>query len=259
MSAKYTFWAWDQPITKAPLKLTLLQLADNANDDGVSWYSVPKMAMRCGMSDRALQGHIKTLSDMGLLVVRERPGTSRVYHLKYHEAKLNREKTIELTPADSSGVIISTPADSAPLPPQILHPTPADSSGDPNNESNNESNNKKTGDLDDVSLKKTNTLKFDGVRFKETWNCKAEKLGLPKIRSITESVEKGVHRLLKSYHRQCKEIGREPKGNDDLVNGYIEFGYQPTKWAMGENPEGKKYGIETALTQKKIDEILGAE
>jgi len=59
MSAKYTFLAWEVDINKAPLKLTLLQLANNANDDGVSWYSVPKMARRCGMSERALQGHIK--------------------------------------------------------------------------------------------------------------------------------------------------------------------------------------------------------
>ena len=44
---------------------------------------------------------------------------------------------------------------------------------------------------------------------------------------------------------------------DTVINGYIEHGYQPTKWAMGENPEGKKYGIATALTQQKIDEILG--
>ena len=88
MSAKYTFWAWDQEITKAPLKLALLQLADNANDDGVSWYSVPRMAKKCGMSERALQGHIITLTEMGLLRITDRPGTSRVYALQYQEATL---------------------------------------------------------------------------------------------------------------------------------------------------------------------------
>ncbi|KAF2282473.1 hypothetical protein GH714_044079 [Hevea brasiliensis] len=53
----------------------------------------------------------------------------------------------------------------------------------------------------------------------------------------------------------CKELGKEPNDMDTVINGYIRHGYQPTKWAMGENPEGKKYGIATALTQQKIDEI----
>lgn len=119
MSAKYTFWAWDQPINKAPLKLALLQLADNANDDGVSWYSVPKMADRCGMSERALQGHIASLVDMGLLRITERPGTSRVYALQYQEAQ-----------------ILAHPRRICAPPPQILRPTPAESADDPNNESN---------------------------------------------------------------------------------------------------------------------------
>ena len=98
MSAKYTFWAWEVDINKAPLKLTLLQLANNANDDGVSWYSVPKMARRCGMSERALQGHIKTLEEIGLLVVKDRPGTSRIYELQYSEVLLKCG-----TPAESAG------------------------------------------------------------------------------------------------------------------------------------------------------------
>lgn len=125
MSAKYTFWAWEVDIDKAPLKLALLQLANNANDDGVSWYSVPKMARRCGMSERALQGHIKTLEEIGLLVVKDRPGTSRVYELQYSEVVLK----------------CGTPAESAPLPPQNLHRTPAESADDLNNEFKIEPNN----------------------------------------------------------------------------------------------------------------------
>ena len=111
MSAKYTFWAWGIKVKNAPLKLALLQLADNANDDGISWYSVPKMANRCDMSERALQGHIKELVQLGLLSIKERPGTSRVYQLQYQEAQL--------------------------IAPQILHHTPAEVAGDPNKEPNN--------------------------------------------------------------------------------------------------------------------------
>ena len=109
----------------APLKLALLQLADNANDEGVSWYSVPKMASRCDMSERALQGHIKELVAAGLLSIKERPGTSRIYQLQYQEAQL-------IAPQ----ILHHTPAEVAPPPPQILHHTPAEVADDPNNESN---------------------------------------------------------------------------------------------------------------------------
>ena len=126
MSAKYTFWAWGVKVKNAPLKLALLQLADNANDDGVSWYSVPKMANRCDMSERALQGHIKELVAAGLLSIKERPGTSRVYQLQYQEAQL-------IAPQ----ILHHTPAEVAPPPPQILHHTPAEVADDPNNEPNN--------------------------------------------------------------------------------------------------------------------------
>ncbi|AFC22620.1 replication initiation protein [Aeromonas phage 51] len=126
MSAKYTFWAWGVKVKNAPLKLALLQLADNANDDGVSWYSVPKMANRCDMSERALQGHIKELVAAGLLSIKERPGTSRIYQLQYQEAQL-------IAPQ----ILHHTPAEVAPPPPQILHHTPAEVADDPNNEPNN--------------------------------------------------------------------------------------------------------------------------
>lgn len=110
--------------------------------------------------------------------------------------------------------------------------------------------------------KKTNKhsalLTFDRERFKETWNCKAKRLGMPTILSITKTTEAGINRLWSSYLKQCKELVKEPRDIDSILNGYIEHGYQPTQWALGGNPEGKVYGIDTALTQKKIDEILGA-
>lgn len=107
------------------------------------------------------------------------------------------------------------------------------------------------------STAKKSKFSYDKERIKSTWNGKASGLGLPTIRSVTDTVEKGLVRLYKSYLKMCKEVGKEPNDMDTVINGYIEHGYQPTKWALGENPEGKKYGIATALTQQKIDEILG--
>jgi phage replication O-like protein O len=100
---------------------------------------------------------------------------------------------------------------------------------------------------------------FDRERLKETWNCKAEKYGLPKIRNVSTTVENGLKRLWQSYLKQCKELGSQPNEIDTFLNGYLAHGYTPTKWACGDNPEGKRYGIETALRQEKIDEILSRE
>ncbi|MGP2520487.1 replication protein [Pantoea ananatis] len=100
---------------------------------------------------------------------------------------------------------------------------------------------------------------FDRDRLKETWNRKAETFGLPKILSISATTEKGIKRLYDSHLKHCKETGRPSQQIDTFLNGYIEFGYQPSDWACGVNPGGKRYGIDTALTQKKIDEIISQE
>ena len=55
MSAKWTFWAWEVDIKTAPKKLALLQLANNADDDGKSWYAIAKMANACGVAERTFQ------------------------------------------------------------------------------------------------------------------------------------------------------------------------------------------------------------
>lgn len=81
MSAKWTFWAWEQDIKTAPKKLALLQLANNANDDGISWYSIGKMAIACGVSDRTLQRQIQSLEDDGLLIVERRSNRPSIYKL----------------------------------------------------------------------------------------------------------------------------------------------------------------------------------
>jgi phage replication O-like protein O len=107
--------------------------------------------------------------------------------------------------------------------------------------------------------KKKSSLEFDRERFKTTWNCKAEKHGLPKINGVSATTEKSLKYLYEAHLRNCTQNGRKPTDMDTLFNGYIEFGYQPTAWAMGNNPDGKVFGIATALRQDKIDEILNSE
>ena len=81
MSAKYTFLAWDTPIENAPLKLALLQLANNADDDGFSYYSISKMAASCGMSEKTFQRKIADMEKMGILTVGRRANRTSLYTL----------------------------------------------------------------------------------------------------------------------------------------------------------------------------------
>ncbi|CAM0017047.1 hypothetical protein VPHD96A_0040 [Vibrio phage D96a] len=81
MSAKYTFLAWDTPIDNAPLKLALLQLANNSDDNGFSYYSISKMAKACGMSERTFMRKIAELEAMKVLTVERRANRSSLYKL----------------------------------------------------------------------------------------------------------------------------------------------------------------------------------
>jgi len=81
MSAKYTFLAWDTPIENAPLKLALLQLANNADDAGFSYYSISKMADSCGMSERTFMRKISELEKMKVLTVERRANRPSLYTL----------------------------------------------------------------------------------------------------------------------------------------------------------------------------------
>lgn len=81
MSAKWTFWAWEQKVSSATKKITLLKLADNANDDGKSWYSIESMANHCGMSSRTLQRQISDLEKEGFLTVERRSNRPSIYTL----------------------------------------------------------------------------------------------------------------------------------------------------------------------------------
>lgn len=81
MSAKYTFLAWDTPIKEASTKLVMLQLANNSNDNGFSYYSISKMAKSCGMSERTFMRKIQKLEELGLLSVERRANRSSLYTL----------------------------------------------------------------------------------------------------------------------------------------------------------------------------------
>ena len=75
MSAKATFWAWEQSIKQGP-KLVLLALADSANDDGQCWPGYGEIKRKTGInSDATIASHLRDLEAAGLVSVENRYGT----------------------------------------------------------------------------------------------------------------------------------------------------------------------------------------
>lgn len=60
-------------------KAVLISLADNANDHGVCWPAVDTIAMRCCLSDRAVQNAIVWLQKAGAIKLLRKTGRSTTY------------------------------------------------------------------------------------------------------------------------------------------------------------------------------------
>ena len=101
---------WPLQGMSGPQKSVLISLADNANDEGVCWPSVARIAKRTCLAERTVQAAIKWLGNVGILSVRERMGRSTVY---------------TLTPAAYAPPQDVHPAADAPPPPQLTTQTPA--------------------------------------------------------------------------------------------------------------------------------------
>jgi hypothetical protein len=101
-------------------KAVLISLADNANDQGVCWPSIPTIGKRCCLSDRAVQNAIKWLEQAGIVTANRNNG---------------RHTSYTLTPAQYSppqDIHPRTKCTGAPdAPPHAVHPTPASPAGDP--------------------------------------------------------------------------------------------------------------------------------
>ncbi|OOW00973.1 helix-turn-helix domain-containing protein [Pseudomonas sp. MF4836] len=101
---------WPLQGMSGPQKAVLISLADNANDEGVCWPSVARIAERTCLAERTVQAAVKWLTQVGILAVRERMGRSTIY---------------TLTPASYAPPQKTHPAADAPPPPQLTTATPA--------------------------------------------------------------------------------------------------------------------------------------
>lgn len=76
MSGKAVGWAFKQNCGSAAVKLVLVKLADNANEDGDCWPSVSYQSRETELSDRTVRKSIKRLVILGKVSVERRIGPS---------------------------------------------------------------------------------------------------------------------------------------------------------------------------------------
>ena len=80
MSVRIMSLVWDLSLSDS-LKIVLLALADNANDEGLCWPSIATIAKKCSKGQRTIQLAIKSLVEMGHLTRHEVVGKGCKYYV----------------------------------------------------------------------------------------------------------------------------------------------------------------------------------
>lgn len=112
-------------------KSVLISLADNANDQGVCWPAVDTIAMRCCLSDRAVQKAMDWLEAHGLISRQRKTGRSTVYTVTPGNYQAPEKAPKKQPPNAVHPRSAFTPEGGSP--PNGVHPTPEAGSPPPPN------------------------------------------------------------------------------------------------------------------------------
>ena len=99
---------------------------------------------------------------------------------------------------------------------------------------------------------------YDKSTIVKCWNEKADRYGLPRIRVVSETTAKRLNKFYTKYRKLQKELGKESREATDIICRFIEA-YEPSPYALGQNPAGKKHGIDIAFVDWFVDQELAKE
>jgi hypothetical protein len=116
MSMDWTNRMWDEATdVKGTTLLVLLCLADHANGDGLAFPSVPRIAKRCRVEERAVYRALEKMELIGLVSRTHREGRSTMYRL--HRPLTSQAPLSPETPL-SPGTPTPDSGDSEPMSPE---------------------------------------------------------------------------------------------------------------------------------------------
>jgi len=120
---------WPLQGMSAAQKAVLVSLADQANDDGVCWPAVDKIAMRTCLSERSVQEALRWLQTTGAVFRQYRENTSSLYTVSPQNYNPSAAPEKRIREKKGTGADSAPPADGAPG--ANSAPPPANGTPDP--------------------------------------------------------------------------------------------------------------------------------
>lgn len=207
MSIKLMTAVWEREDLASTHKLVLLALADWANDEGLCWPSINRLAIKTSMAGRSVQRLIRQLEDMGFVRREEAIGKGNRYWI-----------TMPLTDCHR--------CPSVTLPLTQCHPTPDTVS--PNTSKTHQLNTNLIVDLaidasqpvlleKEAEVSNDDSLKVADVV--EYWNEVAERIGKPKVQRLSDGRKQVIRaRIKQNTVDDFLQVFRNIEGSDFLRN-----------------------------------------
>lgn len=123
MSIRIMTFVWDMDLTNPIRKLIALKLADNANDEGVCWPSIPTIARQANCSERSVKTHISNLVESGFMSIRKSKGRNNVYQIDTSALFAPVRQIPDTSAGDSLPVVQEIPKPVQELPPNHKEPS----------------------------------------------------------------------------------------------------------------------------------------
>lgn len=179
MSIKLMTAVWEREDLSYTHKLVLLALADWANDEGLCWPSINRLAVKTSMAGRSVQRLIRQLEEMGFIHREEEIGKGNRYWIK-----------IPLTQCH--------PCHSVTPPLTVCHPTPDTVS--PNTSEIHQLTTTLICASNDAPeqpalIENEQALSIHDVV--EAWNDTADKLGKPKVQRLSDGRKQVIRQRIK--------------------------------------------------------------
>lgn len=185
MSIKLMTAVWEREDLSSTHKLVLLALADWANDEGLCWPSINRLAVKASLTTRAVQKSIRALEQVGFVRREEVTGKGNRYW-------------ISIPANDVHPCTTFTP------PLNDVHPTPEPRS--PNTSKTHQLNTNLIVDLaidasqpalleKEAEVSNDDSLKVSDVV--EYWNEVAERIGKPKVQRLSDGRKQVIRARIK--------------------------------------------------------------
>lgn len=179
MSIKLMTAAWEREDLSATHKLVLLALADWANDEGLCWPSINRLAIKTSMAGRSVQRLIRQLEEMGFVRREETVGKGNRYWI--------------VIPATDCH-----PRHSVTPPLTQVHPTPDTVS--PNTSIIPQLNTNLNCASNDAPMQPDLILDEEKITVQDVvdaWNDTADKIGKPKVQRISDGRKQVIRARIK--------------------------------------------------------------